>query len=192
MSLGTKFYETIATNRKTAGLFTRPFKFRPLKLQSSPFLTLLLPLALLLLTTWLNLKSFVDQTVYFRREQPQDFFTTTHHLFNRRSFQTLAKIGHLTRLDQIWSIFAPGPPRDDGWHVVVGQLKDGSQVNVLQEGQPINWEKLTIKQRYELYPICSGESFSSICNGKMVIFCDHNLPNISVENGIVTIPQTSN
>ena len=58
---------------------------------------------------------------------------------------------YLTRLDQSWSIFAPSPPRDDGWHVIVGKLKDGSEVNILEEGSPISWKKPTVQQRDQLY-----------------------------------------
>lgn len=46
-AVGTKFYETIATNRKAAGRLTKPFKFRPLEVRASPALNIL---ALLFLT----------------------------------------------------------------------------------------------------------------------------------------------
>ncbi|MCB0514688.1 MAG: HTTM domain-containing protein [Chitinophagales bacterium] len=38
------------------------------------------------------------------------------------------------RLDQKWSMFAPNPPRADGWFVVRGNLADGSTVDLLQDG----------------------------------------------------------
>ncbi len=151
MKVGTKFYETIATNRKTAGILTRPFKFRPLRDKDPAFLNVII-LGLLFLTTLWNLRGFVTQTVLRRQEQPKDFATQTYKLFNRRTFQKIHNIGYLTRLDQVWSIFAPNPPRFDGWHVIVGTLKDGTEVNVLQEDKPIRWEKLTPTQRYEIYP----------------------------------------
>lgn len=150
MSLGTKFYELIATNRKTAGILTKPFKFRPLVVK--PYLSLNL-IALLLLayaSVW-NLKAFVEQTFVRRNEQKDDWISASHKLFNRRTFQTLDIIGGITRLDQSWSIFAPNPPRDDGWHVITGKLEDGSEVDVLHDTDEISWEKPTMKQRNRLY-----------------------------------------
>lgn len=150
MSLGTKFYKTVANNRKTAGLFTRPFKFRPLDIHHSLLMTGI-ALILLFLTTLWNFKSFVDQTVYRRKTLQKDWINTAHHLFNRRTFQMINILGYVTRLDQSWSIFAPNPPRDDGWHVMIGTDKDGKKVNVLQNNQPINWDKLSPKQRQDIY-----------------------------------------
>ena len=154
MNQGTKFYEMIASNRKVAGNFTKPFRFRPLIIQSSlPFN--LITLLLLLLTTIWNIKGFVDQTVArnseYRNNNKKDWIYFTHHLLNRRTFQRINIIGYLTRLDQSWSIFAPAPPRDDGWHVIIGKLEDGSNVNILDENNPISWEKPTLKQRQKLY-----------------------------------------
>ncbi|MEA5509127.1 DCC1-like thiol-disulfide oxidoreductase family protein [Crocosphaera sp. UHCC 0190] len=149
MNVGTKFYETIASNRKFAGNFTRPFKFRPLQVNSSlPFN--IITLFLLFLTTMWNLQSFVDQTVA-RRPLKDDWINKTHHFLNRKTFQTINIIGYITRLDQSWSIFAPAPPRDDGWHVIVGKLKDGTEVNILDEKRPISWDKPTLKNRQTLY-----------------------------------------
>ncbi|MGB5768488.1 MAG: hypothetical protein WBM32_01250 [Crocosphaera sp.] len=154
MNGGTKFYQTIASNRKVAGNFTKPFKFRPLTVNYSlPFN--LITLLLLFLTTIWNLKGFVDQTVArnrdYRNHNKKDWVYFTHNFLNRRTFQRINIIGYLTRLDQSWSIFAPAPPRDDGWHVIIGKLKDGTAVNILNENKPISWEKPTLKQRQELY-----------------------------------------
>lgn len=149
MKGGTKFYETIAINRKTAGKFTKPLKFRPLEVNPSIFFNIV-TLTLLFLTTLWNFKGFVDQTVY-RRKPQQDWINYSHHFFNRRTFQMVNIIGYVTRLDQSWSIFAPAPPRDDGWHVIIGKLADGTEINVLDENSPITWEKPTLKQRKALY-----------------------------------------
>lgn len=60
MSVGTKFYETIAINRRAASKFTKPLKFRPLEVCSSGPINIL---ALLLLTYALvsNLRSHVHE-----------------------------------------------------------------------------------------------------------------------------------
>ena len=75
----------------------------------------------------------------------------TRNLLNRRTFQRINIIGYLTRLDQSWSIFAPEPPRDDGWHVILGKLNNGETVNLLDENSPISWDKPTLKQRRQIY-----------------------------------------
>ncbi|MDY7013185.1 MAG: DCC1-like thiol-disulfide oxidoreductase family protein, partial [Cyanobacteriota bacterium] len=148
---GTKMYETIASNRQKAGLLTRPFKFRPLEVKPARFLNIIALFFLLIMFIW-NLKGFADQTVARRRRNPkEDWASQVHRLFRRRTVQQIYWLPELTRLDQVWSIFAPSPPLDDGWYAIVGQLKDGSEVNVLQEDQPIPWDKPTIQQRKALY-----------------------------------------
>ncbi|CCQ58896.1 MULTISPECIES: HTTM domain-containing protein [Crocosphaera] len=154
MNGGTKFYEMIASNRKVAGNFTKPFKFRPLSVQSSSPFNLVVLLLLLLTTMW-NLKGFVEQTVArneeYRNNNKKDWILFTRNLLNRRTFQRINIIGYLTRLDQSWSIFAPEPPRDDGWHVILGKLNNGETVNLLDENSPISWDKPTLKQRRQIY-----------------------------------------
>ncbi len=150
MAVGKKFYETIANNRQVAGNFTKPLKFRPIEIKPSLSLNVIILLLLSLTTLW-NFKSFVDQTFVRRPVKKDDWISSAHKLLHRRTFQRIDIISYLTRLDQSWSIFAPAPPRDDGWHVIVGKLKDGTEVNVLQEGSPISWKKPSIRQRQALY-----------------------------------------
>ncbi len=45
-------------------------------------------------------------------------------------------VGHLLRLDQKWSMFAPFPMTDDGWYAMPGQLADGRWVDVWNGGEP--------------------------------------------------------
>ena len=152
MSIGTKFYETIASNRKLAGKLTAPFKFRPLDVK--PSLTLnIVALILLILTLIWNLTSFVDQTVYRRKEgaNSNDFYSLAYKLLHRRTFNLIRPLGLLTRLDQNWTIFAPSPPLDDGWHIIEGKLKNGEQVDVLWGRKEINWEKPSLQERDKLY-----------------------------------------
>lgn len=144
MGLGTKFYETIASNRKFAGKFTAPFKFRPLVVRPSPVLNIVVILLFAYATFW-NVKKLSNRVL-----SPDH---AINRLLSRRTFQRIEGFGGLTRLDQGWSIFAPAPPRDDGWHVIVGRLKDGTEVDLLNKtvGE-INWEKPTIQQRNSWYP----------------------------------------
>ena len=45
------------------------------------------------------------------------------------------------QLNQNWGMFAPHPGKKDGWLVVSGKLKDGTEINLLTGEQPISWEK---------------------------------------------------
>ncbi len=50
-------------------------------------------------------------------------------------------IGHSLGLDQVWDMFAPFPLKDDGWFVAPARLRDGRQVNLLRDGQPVRWDE---------------------------------------------------
>lgn len=149
MAVGTKFYETIASNRKIAGQFTAPLKFRPVEVHSSGLLNIVALLLFAYVTVW-NFRSLADA-----RSLKQTFDPNTLAKIDRvmksRTLNSLDWISRLLRLDQSWSIFAPAPPRDDGWHVIVGKLKDGSEVNLLRNRGSVNWDKPSIKQRNVLY-----------------------------------------
>jgi hypothetical protein len=148
MAIGNKFYETIAFNRKFAGNFTKPFLFRPLEITYSLTFNLFTLLILCLVTFW-NVKSFASSYIF--HQNPTKVSQGLKRITNSRTAQRIEWLSQLTRLDQSWSIFAPNPPRDDGWHVIVGNLKDGNQIDVLQDDSKINWDKPTIKQRNQLY-----------------------------------------
>jgi hypothetical protein len=45
---------------------------------------------------------------------------------------TWAKLAQVLRLDQRWAMFSPQPSREGGWFVIPGELKDGTQVDVLR------------------------------------------------------------
>ncbi|MBD1860261.1 MULTISPECIES: DCC1-like thiol-disulfide oxidoreductase family protein [Trichocoleus] len=132
MSVGTKFYETVASNRRTAGKFTKPLKFRPIEVRSPRPLNLITLLLFAYTFIW-NLRSFAPE------------------VFNRRTLNSVDWISRVTRLDQSWSIFAPSPPRDDGWYVIPGQLADGTQVDLLKDGSAVSYEKPTVQTRNAIY-----------------------------------------
>lgn len=150
MVVGTKLYETIASNRRTAGKFTKPLKFRSIKVGSSLPLNIATSLLLLYAFVW-NIKSFVEQTSQRRTVQRNDWVTSAHKIFHKKAFQNLDLIGQATRLDQSWSIFAPSPPTDDGWYVIPGKLKDGTEVDVFKDDTSISWEKPSVAQRNAIY-----------------------------------------
>ncbi|WP_413172726.1 hypothetical protein [Anabaena azotica] len=132
MAGGTKFYEAIASNRKFAGNFTKPFKFRPLEIRKSRFLNILAVVLLIYALIW-NIQSYAPD------------------LFKRKIWQKTEAIGRVTRLDQSWSIFAPAPPRDDGWHIIPGKLENGSEVDIFRGGNPVNWDKPSLSTRSAIY-----------------------------------------
>lgn len=132
MAVGTKFYETIASNRKIAGNFTKPLKFRPIQIRSSRLLNIL-ALVLLLYTFVWNISSYSPDA------------------FRRKAWQSTQFIGRATRLDQSWSIFAPAPPRDDGWYVIPGRLQDGAEADIFRGGSLVNWDKPDLGLRSAIY-----------------------------------------
>lgn len=132
MAVGTKFYETIASNRRIAGNFTKPFKFRPIQIRSSRLLNIL-ALVLLLYTFVWNISSYSPDA------------------FRRKAWQSTQFIGRATRLDQSWSIFAPAPPRDDGWYVIPGRLQDGAEADIFRGGSQVNWDKPDLGLRSAIY-----------------------------------------
>ena len=147
-ALGTKIYETIANNRRTAGKLTSPFKYASLEVNPGWLFNLFTFLLLGLVTLW-NLTSFAGSYIFHR--SPTKVSQGLRRVVTSRTAQRITWLGQLTRLDQSWSIFAPNPPRDDGWHIIVGKLQDGTQVNLLNKTSEINWDKPTIKQRNKLY-----------------------------------------
>lgn len=44
-------------------------------------------------------------------------------------------------IDQTWDMFAPSPLREDGWYVIPGKLRDGSEVDLFTGGKPVDWIK---------------------------------------------------
>ena len=44
-------------------------------------------------------------------------------------------------LKQRWNMFSPHPSKRDGWFLVVGEKKDGTLINVLEEGERIDWKR---------------------------------------------------
>jgi len=52
-----------------------------------------------------------------------------------------APLIRLLRLDPVRDLFAPNPPRDDGWFVVPGKREDGVEVDVLRPGEPLSYAR---------------------------------------------------
>lgn len=156
MSVGTRFYEWIATHRKIAGRFTKPFKFKPLTVKNPGWLSTLALLLLALTVMW-NLRSVVSIPAF--AESPQPTVQLIRRAVMSRTVQRLDWIGRVTRLDQSWSIFAPGPPTDDGWHVITGTSLAGDEINVLAQQQTISFEKPSLSDRTQFYKNMQWRTF---------------------------------
>ncbi len=50
-------------------------------------------------------------------------------------------VGKLLYLEQGWNVFAPYPPKEDGWFVMPGTLKNGESVDLFRGGEAVRWEK---------------------------------------------------
>jgi predicted DCC family thiol-disulfide oxidoreductase YuxK len=149
MKVGNRFYEAIANNRQKAGIFTRPLLFRSFTAKT-PICQSVIALMLLALTFILNLKGITDNWAFVQQDTP--VLRKLRRITRSRTLQSVEWIGYLLRLDQGgWPIFSPAPPRDDGWHVVVGTLTDGMQVNLLEPEKPISFDKPTLADRQRLY-----------------------------------------
>lgn len=150
MVVGTKFYEAIASNRKMAGNFTKPLKFRPIEIHSFKLMNVLTLLLLAYITLW-NFKNLVELTASRGTLKP-GILKSTEKIFKSKTINSIDWVSRILRVDQSWSIFAPAPPRDDGWYMIVGKLKDGTEVDILQDGIPVNWDKPSIRVRNTIYP----------------------------------------
>lgn len=131
MTIGNRVYETIATNRRTAGMFTRPFKFRELQVRPSRSLNLVTLLLFAFVTLW-NFRSLMPKT------------------FDRKTLNSIDWVSRVLNVDQKWSIFSPGPPKDDGWFVIPAKLADGSDIDLLRNA-PVTWSKPSPQIRNAIY-----------------------------------------
>ncbi len=50
-------------------------------------------------------------------------------------------MGYMLNLDQTWNMFSPRPLLGDGWFVIPGKLKDGTEVDLFRGGKPVSWDK---------------------------------------------------
>lgn len=149
MAAGTRVYQWIANHRRTAGLFTRPLSFRSFTVRP-PLWQSGLALGLIGFIFVLNLQGITNHWAFVDQNTPT--LTTLKRVTRSRSLQQVEWIGYLFRLDQGgWGIFAPAPPRDDGWPVVIGTVEDGETVNLLEPGEAIDFDKPTLADRRRLY-----------------------------------------
>lgn len=46
----------------------------------------------------------------------------------------------MLRLYANWGMFAPNPPNTSGWFIIVGERKDGVQIDVWNDKNPVDWQ----------------------------------------------------
>ena len=69
----------------------------------------------------------------------------------------LKPVAWVTRMDQKFDMFAPYPMTDDGWYVIPGKLRNGSEVDVYKDGAPVSYgkpplvSKTYMDQRWQKY-----------------------------------------
>lgn len=119
-AVGTKVYEAIASNRRRASRWTKGLQFRDQSVETS-FLRDTMTLLLLAYVFLWNLRSYA----------PKQFSLP----------KTANWVGLVLRLDQKWNMFGPHPSKIDGWYVIPGQLKNGTEVDLFKNGQPVSWQK---------------------------------------------------
>jgi hypothetical protein len=147
MNFGKKIYNTIADNRTSIKRLTASLQPHPLAVNPSKLLNAVALSLLILMTLW-NIRSFANHPAFLNRTSVMD--RVVRRIGNSQILQQFDWMSRLTRLDQSWSIFAPNPPRDDGWHVIVGKFPDGSEIDLLNK-QTVSWNKPSIEQRNSLY-----------------------------------------
>ncbi|MEC7696074.1 MAG: HTTM domain-containing protein [Planctomycetota bacterium] len=54
---------------------------------------------------------------------------------------TWKSVGYGLGLEQRFDLFAPKPTIIDGWLIAVATLKNGDQVDLIEEGRPVRWNK---------------------------------------------------
>ena len=47
----------------------------------------------------------------------------------------------MLRLYANWGMFAPNPPNTSGWFIIVGERANGTQIDVWNDHDPVNWER---------------------------------------------------
>jgi hypothetical protein len=67
--------------------------------------------------------------------------TVDEHNFGKFLPKKFDPFGYVLNLDQTWNMFSPRPLIDDGWFVIPGRLKNGTEVDLFRGGRPVHWEK---------------------------------------------------
>ena len=115
---GKDWYEAIERNRDKLSRYSDWIRSRPLNLKTSPAVTVFAVLLIVFTFLW-NVSSIAH--VPF---QPWE-----------------DGLGIMLALDQQWNMFSPNPLTYDGYYVIVGQLRNGQEINVSHPDRPVTYAK---------------------------------------------------
>ncbi len=115
---GDFFYKLVSQNRSFFSRFVSGLHFRPVKTRLSIPGNMIAALSLSFVFFW-NLGTVNSK--YGVPERWQGW-------------------GIVLALDQYWNMFSP-PLLDDGWYVIPGKLRDGTEVDLFKNGAPVDWSK---------------------------------------------------
>ena len=118
-SMGTRFYDWVAAHRESLTKVVSPAEFRRRELKQVWWAEVLAVILILYVLLW-------------------NIGTARHRPLIPLQYQP---IGWTLAIDQAWDMFAPYPLKYDGWYVVDGHLVNGTEINVLDPGKPVSFEK---------------------------------------------------
>ena len=134
---GTMIYQWVANHRELMGRMTAWLRWRPPTTYPKTAGQIIALLFLSYIVLW-NLNDIKNHLNFVQRLGVESESINSKHTFMPRS---LAWIGRLTRIDQMWNMF-DDPPKNDRWLVMPGKLADGSEVDLFSRnnGSP-NFDK---------------------------------------------------
>ncbi|MDF2379179.1 MAG: DCC1-like thiol-disulfide oxidoreductase family protein [Candidatus Gracilibacteria bacterium] len=106
--LGNICYRIVA-KRRTLHCSIAPVQLKPVLVKSSWIGNIVALFLIFYISAW-NISNIKQQEGWF----PED----------------LVWLGRLVSIDQEWSMFAPSPLKEDGWHVIPGKLLNGREVDL--------------------------------------------------------------
>ncbi len=118
--VGNKIYSWVSHNRGTMGGLFSIFQFRHMHINRSLTGGLLAALLITYIVTW-NMSDSKE--------------------FDAQVPVGTNWIGHMTQIGQQWNMFSPNPPKDDGWFVIPGVLRNGQEIDLFTGNTPPSYSK---------------------------------------------------
>lgn len=117
--LGTAAYRLIARRRSLLSVITHGMKFSPVNTHTSAAAQGLAVFFLAYIFWW-NIGTLAS---------------------NYKLPKPYSMLGPLLKLEQKWDMFAPYPTKADGWYVIPGRLRDGTEVDLWSGNNPVTYDK---------------------------------------------------
>ena len=126
-TVGNALYQGVANHRDKAGYVMRFVQYHPVTIYNSRLQHIVASFFLLYVFLW-NFRPLDEEGA------------------GRLLPSQLNWIGASTGMSQRWDIFAP-PFKISGWHVAMGTLQDGSKIDLLRDGAPVDWRRPAVPSR---------------------------------------------